>query len=108
MTDGVQWLDLIATQDLEDRWVTRVHSGARVLAVYDTPTGYYVTTALCSHAGADLCDGYFDRHLIECPLHQAAFDVRSGMPIGAPATRPLRSYPCRVQEGMLQIEIRSK
>jgi naphthalene 1,2-dioxygenase ferredoxin component len=42
---------------------------------------------LCNHGSADLCDGYFDGHVIECPLHQGAFDVPDGRPVAAPATR---------------------
>lgn len=85
--------------------MTRVDFNRRPLAVYDTPTGVYVSLALCNHGGADLCDGYFDGHLIECPLHQGAFDVRDGAPLDAPATRPMKTFPARIVAGMVQIKI---
>ncbi|NCO21041.1 MAG: non-heme iron oxygenase ferredoxin subunit [Rhodobacterales bacterium] len=103
MDDG--WQDLIALTDLHRGWVTRATLGNRVLAVHDTPGGVYVTAALCTHGGADLCDGYFDGHLIECPLHQGAFDVRTGAPIGAPATRPLKTFAARVLNDRVQIRL---
>ena len=103
MTREKDWQDVIAVDDLEDRWVTRVDLGARRLAIYDTPTGIYASLALCNHGGADLCDGYFDGHVIECPLHQGAFDVRDGTPVSAPATRKLRVFQTRVQDGMVQV-----
>ena len=103
MTREKDWQDVIAVDDLEDRWVTRVDLGARRLAIYDTPTGIYASLALCNHGGADLCDGYFDGHVIECPLHQGAFDVRDGAPVSAPATRKLRVFETRVQDGMVQV-----
>jgi naphthalene 1,2-dioxygenase system ferredoxin subunit len=99
------WRDVIAVEDLERGWVTRVQVGARTLAVYDTPTGIYASLPLCNHGGADLCDGYFDRHVIECPLHQGAFDVRTGRPVSAPATRPMRTFEARVVEGRVQVRI---
>ena len=98
------WTDLIAVAALEKNWVTRVELGRRRLAVYDTPTGVYASLALCNHGGADLCDGYFDGHIIECPLHQGAFDVRTGQPAGAPATRPMRTFETRVLDGMVQVK----
>ena len=101
-----EWTDLIAVADLAPSWVTRVDLGARALAVYDTPTGVYVSLALCTHGGANLCDGYMDGHLIECPLHQGAFDVRSGAPIGAPVTRPMKTFPARVEQGRVQIKLK--
>ncbi|MEM1265372.1 MAG: non-heme iron oxygenase ferredoxin subunit [Pseudomonadota bacterium] len=99
------WHDLIAVSALRTRWVTRVDFGARPLAVFDTPTGIFVSLALCNHGGADLCDGYFDGHVIECPLHQGAFDVRDGRPVDAPVTRPMKTFPSRVVNGVVQIEI---
>ncbi|MEM7318851.1 MAG: non-heme iron oxygenase ferredoxin subunit [Pseudomonadota bacterium] len=99
------WRDVIAVGALEKHWVTRVDIGARKLAIYDTPTGIYASMALCNHGGADLCDGYFDGHVIECPLHQGAFDVRDGKPVSAPATRTMRVFETRVQNGMVQIRL---
>ena len=98
------WQDVIAVDDLEVRWVTRVEFGPRKLAVYDTPSGIFASLALCNHGGADLCDGYFDEHVIEFPLHQGAFDVRTGHPISAPATRQMKTFETRVKEGMVQIK----
>lgn len=98
------WRDVVAVSALEKRWVTRVTFGPRTLAVYDTPSGIYASLALCNHGGADLCDGYFDDHVIECPLHQGAFDVRDGRPVCAPATRPMKTFETRIENGMVQIK----
>ena len=103
MKDDTDWQDLIAVDALEQGWVTAVSLGSRSLAVYDTPTGIHVSLALCNHGGANLCDGYFDGHVIECPLHQGAFDVRDGRPVSAPATRPMKVFDARVRDGMVQI-----
>ncbi|MDE0695706.1 MAG: non-heme iron oxygenase ferredoxin subunit [Boseongicola sp.] len=99
------WTDLIAVDALERNWVTRVSLGPRLVAVYDTPTGIFASLAHCNHGGADLCDGYFDGHVIECPLHQGAFDVRDGNPVCAPATRPMRVFETRVENGMVQVRV---
>ncbi|MGB3179453.1 MAG: non-heme iron oxygenase ferredoxin subunit [Albidovulum sp.] len=97
------WRDLIPVAALEKNWVTRVDVGPRKLAVYDTPSGVYVSLALCNHGGADLCDGYYDGHVIECPLHQGAFDVRTGKPVSPPATRQMKTFEARVQDGTVQV-----
>ena len=78
---------------------------ARTLAVYDTPSGIYASLPLCNHGGADLCDGYFNRHVIECPLHQGAFDVRTGRPVSAPATRQMKTFETRVVNGIVQARV---
>lgn len=98
-----EWQDLLPISELEKNWVTRVQIGSRRIAVYDTPSGIYASLALCNHGGADLCDGYFDGHIIECPLHQGAFDVRNGRAISAPATRPMMVFETRTLNQMVQI-----
>lgn len=103
MADEKPWKDVIEAALLEKNWVTRVELGTRLIAVYDTPSGIFASLALCNHGGADLCDGYFDGHVIECPLHQGAFDVRNGKPVSAPATRPMKVFDTRVENGMVQI-----
>ena len=104
MPDGT-WVDLIPLAALEPGDATPARLGGRRLAVHDTPDGPRVTDARCSHAGADLCDGYLDGHLIECPLHQGLFDVRTGEARGRPATRPIGVFPCRAENGMVRIRI---
>jgi len=99
------WQSVIALTALENRWVTRAVLGTRLIAIYDTPSGVYASLALCNHGGADLCDGYFDKHIIECPLHQGAFDVHNGKPVSAPATRPMKTFDTRLENGMVQILI---
>ena len=42
MTDQ-NWTDLIAVADLNAGWVARADLGQRAFAVYDTPTGVYVS-----------------------------------------------------------------
>ena len=105
MAEKKPWRDLIEVSALEKNWVTRVEVGPRRIAIYDTPSGVFASLALCNHGGADLCDGYFDGHVIECPLHQGAFDVRDGKPVAAPATKAMRVFETRVQDGMVQVRM---
>jgi nitrite reductase/ring-hydroxylating ferredoxin subunit len=99
------WHTIIALSELEPKDVTQVNHEKLTLAVYDTDDGVFVSDARCSHAGANLCDGYFDGKNIECPLHQGLFDARTGVAKAAPATRPLKMYESRVQDGEIQIKL---
>ena len=104
MSNEAEWLDLITADELEKDWVTPATLGKRQFAVYQTGGEIYVTHGKCSHAGAELCDGYFDGYLIECPLHQGCFDIRSGKAVSAPAVRPIKCYECRIVDGVVQIK----
>ncbi|MDE2792909.1 MAG: Rieske 2Fe-2S domain-containing protein [Paracoccaceae bacterium] len=100
-----RWEDLIAVSELETGDVTPVRWRGRDLAVYDTVDGVTVSLARCTHAGANLCDGYFDGKYIECPLHQGLFDARTGQAKARPAWRNLRMFDARVQGGIVQIRV---
>ncbi|NKC12123.1 MAG: Rieske 2Fe-2S domain-containing protein [Gammaproteobacteria bacterium] len=105
MSDSVEWVAVIAAKDLERGWVTSVALNGREYAIYDTPSGLYASLGYCTHEGAALRDGYFDRYTIECPPHQGCFDVRTGAATGAPATRALRTLPVREHEGMIELDL---
>jgi len=51
---------------------------------------------MCTHEEASLADGFIEGDCIECPLHQALFHIPSGEVRAAPATRPLRVYPIKL------------
>lgn len=72
--------------------------GVPPLALFRHEGSYFVTDNVCTHATATLTDGFFEDGCIECPLHQARFDVRTGAALCAPATEPIRVYPVRVDE----------
>lgn len=99
------WQDLVARDDIEPNDATPVTLGTRELAVYDTVDGIFVSLAHCPHAGANLCDGYFDGRHIECPLHQGLYDARTGAALAAPARLTLRMIDARVADGMVQVRL---
>jgi nitrite reductase/ring-hydroxylating ferredoxin subunit len=104
VTDPEGWQDLLSMDALEKGDVTEVLFNNRAFAIYDTDDGVFVSDARCTHAGANLCDGYFDGKHIECPLHQGLFDARTGKAKAAPATRPLKMFESRVHKGAVQIK----
>jgi len=100
---SAQWHDLICVKNLEVGDVTPVSFRGKDLAVYDGSEKLSVSDAKCTHAGANLCDGYFNGRHIECPLHQGLFDVVTGQAKSAPVVKALTMYECRVREGRVQI-----
>lgn len=105
MSEAPAWVAALPVAEVERNGVTLARAAGRDYVIYDTPDGLYASLAYCTHQGALLRDGYFDRHLIECPLHQGCFDIRTGEPKGAPATRPLRVVEVRTRAGMVELRV---
>jgi 3-phenylpropionate/trans-cinnamate dioxygenase ferredoxin component len=54
---------------------------------------------VCSHEEVPLSEGEVYDHTVECWLHGSCFDLRSGKPTGPPATKPVPTYPVKVDGG---------
>jgi len=66
--------------------------------------GVFAMANRCSHADFPMSDGdMVDDHVIECPLHSAQFDVRTGAPLALPATEGIRTYEVRVVDGYVWV-----
>ena len=51
---------------------------------------------VCPHAYALLSQGYLEGGEIECPLHAARFDIRTGRCLEGPTTDPVAVYDVKV------------
>src|SRR5215472_11678876 len=99
------WVRAAARRDLSAGEVIGVEVGGRSIALYDSDGELFATDNVCTHAYARLSDGWLDGETIECPLHAARFDVRSGKVLDPPATEDLKTYPLRLVDGEIQVKL---
>jgi 3-phenylpropionate/trans-cinnamate dioxygenase ferredoxin component len=98
----------IATiHDIPDNEVCAFEHDGRNIAIYNVNGQLYATDDICSHAFAELHEGYFDADdcTIECPLHGSRFDIRSGAVLSLPAYEPIAIYQVRVEGEDVLVEI---
>jgi nitrite reductase/ring-hydroxylating ferredoxin subunit len=58
---------------------------------------------ICTHEFALLSDGFVEGDQVECPLHAALFDIRTGKCHGPMAFEDVPAYPIREQDGKVLI-----
>ena len=87
----------LRTVEWEDVEIMVVNCGGELLAIEDR----------CSHDDGPLAEGDVDpgRCTVECPRHGSLFDLRSGKPLTLPAYEPVESFPVRVQDGIVRVEV---
>ena len=100
-----QWIAVGAFDDIDEEDLIRFDHAGHSYAVYRVDGQVYATDGLCTHEQVHLCDGLVMEHVIECPKHNGRFDIRDGRPLGAPVCVALRTYPAKVEDGIVQIEI---
>ena len=57
---------------------------------------FYAIGDMCGHRRAPLSAGELDGYLVECPLHYAIFDVRTGKFVVGPISADVPAYETRV------------
>jgi nitrite reductase/ring-hydroxylating ferredoxin subunit len=106
MSEGESgWVRVAGRGDLSAGEVIGVEAGGRSIAIYDCDGELFATANICTHAYACLSDGWLDRGTIECPLHAARFDVRTGKVLDPPATEDLKTYPVRLADDEIQVQL---
>ncbi|MTV35978.1 non-heme iron oxygenase ferredoxin subunit [Duganella radicis] len=99
------WTDALAQDAVPDEDVTAVEVQGRELAFYGVGGQVYATDNICTHGHARLSDGFLEGSEIECPLHQGKFDVCSGKAMCAPLTVDLRTYPVKIENGRVYVDL---
>ena len=60
---------------------------------------------ICSHGAVSLAEGEVEGSTIECWLHGSRFDLRTGVPTGLPAVRPVPVYPLTVDGERVLVDV---
>jgi nitrite reductase/ring-hydroxylating ferredoxin subunit len=102
MTD---WICVPNAATLPDGAMMPFAVAGKHLILFKTVGRYFATDRRCTHQQADLLRGYFDQEVIECPVHQGRFSVRTGEALSAPACVPLRTYPVKTEHNQVYVQI---
>ncbi|WP_308113480.1 bifunctional 3-phenylpropionate/cinnamic acid dioxygenase ferredoxin subunit [Kineosporia corallincola] len=100
-----------AVGDIPEGEAIRVENGPTgvPIAVFNVGGSYYAIDDTCTHQDASLADGYLEEEAcaVECPLHAACFDLRTGEPSGPPARVPVRTHVVVVQGGQVLVQLQA-
>ena len=83
------------------KWVA-VNGERRVLA--NVEGTFYAISDVCGHRNAPLSRGKLDGYLIECPLHYAQFDVRTGELVNGPVSTAVPIYEVCIEGDTVYIK----
>lgn len=80
--------------------VTAIPRGKFYLACLEDGS-FLALSRICTHLGCSV-PWEEDKQKFICPCHGSSFDLR-GVVISAPATRPLDTYPIRIENGRVRV-----
>jgi 3-phenylpropionate/trans-cinnamate dioxygenase ferredoxin subunit len=102
-TTSSRFFRLAETADVAPGQVKVYEVQGRRIALCNVEGAFYAIDDICTHDGGPLDQGELEGYQIECPRHGARFDVRSGRVLALPAVMPVRSYPVRVENGVVKV-----
>lgn len=82
-----------------------VEAGGESLLICHTRDAFFAVVNRCSHAEEKLDCGRVRNGWVSCPIHGARFDLATGKAMNPPAVRPIATYPTRVVDEWIEVEI---
>ena len=104
MTDE-NWVLVGTTDNIEVEDIIRFDHNDKTFCVYKLEDGFYATDGICTHEDVHLEDGLVMDNEVECPMHQGVFDIKTGEAVSPPACDDLKTYPVKVEDNNIYIQI---
>ena len=100
----MSWKNVCEVSQVKEDFPFSANVEGKEVGVYLIDGQYYALEDVCPHAYALLSQGFVEDGKVECPLHEAVFDIRSGRCLREPGGRDLSTYPLRVQGDDIQVD----
>jgi 3-phenylpropionate/trans-cinnamate dioxygenase ferredoxin subunit len=97
MSETSTFVRVCALADVPEPGAISVVVGDEPIAVVRVGGEVFALRDVCSHEEVPLSEGEVYDHTVECWLHGSCFDLRTGAPTGPPATKPVPTYPVKVE-----------
>jgi len=96
---------VVAADEIPEKSISSFEINGLEIIICRFRDDYYALENRCSHALSSFDGGRLRAWTLICPLHGGTFDIRDGSCTGFPAKRAIQSYPCRVQDGMVEVAL---
>jgi len=100
-------LEVCPVEELPPGSMKLIREGLLDVGVYNCDGDLVAIEDRCSHDDGPLCEGDWepDECVVVCPRHGSRFDIRSGRPLTLPAYLPVATYPVRVRDGLVVVDL---
>ena len=99
------WHKVAARAEIKPGEIYATELGGTPIALIEIEGNIFAISDTCTHEFALLSEGFLEAEEIECPLHQARFDVRTGSCVAGPATQDLDIYEVKIEDGEVYVKM---
>ena len=95
----------LALASLQAGKPVRIEKNGESICVARVGDQVFAVNDICSHSDASLSEGDITDFKIECWLHGAEFDLRTGEALTPPAVAPIKTYSVTVDGDSVTVEM---
>lgn len=99
-----EWHKVALVGDLYDDTGTIVTVNGTEIALFKLGDDVFAIDNECPHREGPLGEGDLEGEIVTCPFHAWQVNVRTGCVVDFP-DMCTRTYPCRVQDGTVLVEV---
>lgn len=101
----MNWISVCKVNEVSEDEPKAVEIEDKKIGVFLIEENYLAVENVCPHAFALLTEGFVEGKTVECPLHEAIFNLQTGVLESGPGCRDLCIYPVRIDNEDIQIQV---
>lgn len=101
----MSWIAVCDVSQVQEEFPFSAKVNNNEIGIFLVEDQYYALEDVCPHAYALLSQGFVEDGKVECPLHEAIFDIKTGKCLREPGGRDLKTYPIRIHENQIEIRL---
>ena len=98
-----KWREVVAEDGFKKTYKF-VHR-RKEIALFRLEDGIYATDNACSHEYSELSKAMIVGSDVYCPKHGSRFDIRTGAVKDPPAVSPVKTYPVKIEDGIVYVKV---
>lgn len=101
----MNWMSVCKVDEVSEDQPKAIEINEKKIGIFVIEDQYFAIENVCPHAYALLTEGFIEDAKVECPLHEAIFDIQTGRLESGPGCRDLCTYAVRVEAQEIQIQL---
>lgn len=93
--------------ELPEKQGYSVRIGTNKIVLFRVGEHCYALEDNCTHRDVPLSLGECTATEVICPVHQARFDLATGQAQTPPASKPVKTYPVQIRDGLVLVDVDS-
>ena len=99
------WIEACAAEEVDEDLPKSVKLNGQEIGIFRLGNELFALEDICPHAYALLSQGFVEGEEVECPLHGAVFNIRTGKCLREIGERDVKTYAVKEEGGTLFVDM---